>query len=115
MTPGSTTARSLARTISRIRRMRAVTISTPSELGSGGVGDACLDHGAFVGQVDFEDSPHAGGDDQDAVGAGERSSGEPGAGAAGDEGQFVFGADAHDLLDLFGGFGQYHDGGGDPV
>ena len=67
-----------------------------------GVHDTGLDDGELVFDVDFEDAIHAREGDDDAAIAGERASGEAGAGAASNDGSFVAFGELDDLHDVGG-------------
>src|SRR5580693_2301021 len=86
-----------------------------SGLAHGQVGDAGLDDGPPALLVDRDDAAHLGGDDQDAVGPGERPAGQAGARAPGHERDLRPGADGDDGGDLLGRGRQHHEAGGAPV
>ena len=70
-------------------------------LGQVEVDHAGLDHGAPVGQVDFQDAFHAAEDHQQAAFGGERAAGESGAGAAADQRDFKLVGQADDAHHVF--------------
>src|SRR6266404_376909 len=63
---------------------------------------------AGIRKIHFKDFVHAGQADYDAVFYGEGAAAEPGAGAAGYEGNFFAVADANNFLDLLGGIGEQY-------
>ena len=77
------------------------------------VDDAGLDDGAAVHRIDFEDTVHAGGDEEDAPLDGDRAAAEARPGAARDEGDAVVVGQPDDAGHLLGGRGE-HDGLGEP-
>jgi hypothetical protein len=94
---------------------RVVVAAGPYRLGDVQVDHARLDDGALVVDVDLQDAAHAGSDDQYAVGAGERTPGQPGTRAARDVRDAFGGAGPDDLGDLLGPVRQDHDPGRRPV
>jgi hypothetical protein len=67
------------------------------------IDDAGLDDGALILGVDLENAIHAGEDEHDASGAGERATGEACARTAADDGNVVFGGQPNDAGDFLGG------------
>jgi len=65
--------------------------------------------------ANLQDATHLGGDDQDTVGVRQRTAGQPGTRAAGDERHPEFVADPHAVLDLVGVLREHHHRRGDPV
>ena len=69
---------------------------------------AGLDDGALIFEIEFEDAIHAGEDEHEAAAAGERATGESGAGATAQDGDVVLIREADDFGN-FGGGGREND------
>ena len=72
------------------------------------IDDAGLNGDPLVGDVDGEDTVHAGEADDDAACGWERATRESGAGAPGNKGDAMLGTDADDGLNFVPGAGQDH-------
>ena len=64
------------------------------------IDDTGLDDGALIFEIEFEDAVHAGEDEHESAGAGERAAREAGAGAAAEDGDVVLIGQADDLGDF---------------